>query len=141
MAEAVFAHDVRQAGLEDKIQADSAGTGHWHVGESPHSGTLAVLRQRGISYRHQARVLVAQDLIRFDYILTMDDSNLAAVRTMLDGYAGPAAVVRPFLDFLPGGEFREVPDPYYTGDFESVLALVSAASDGLLTAIRRDHHL
>ena len=31
MAEGVFAHKVRQAGLAAVIQTDSAGTGAWHV--------------------------------------------------------------------------------------------------------------
>ncbi len=32
MAEAVFMHQVRAAGLENHIEADSAGTGDWHIG-------------------------------------------------------------------------------------------------------------
>lgn len=36
MAEAVFRQMVKENGLEEKIQVDSAGTGHWHVGETTH---------------------------------------------------------------------------------------------------------
>ena len=137
MAEAVFAHKVRAAGLEDKIDVDSAATGHWNLGNAPHRGTRAVLEREGIDYTHAARLITPRDLAAFDYILTMDDQNLADVRAM-----GPArAVVRPFLEYAPDAEETEVPDPYYDGGFEGVYDLVDNAADGLLQAIRQEHHL
>jgi len=42
MAEAVFAHKVRVAGLEDRIKADPARMGDWHIGQPPHRGTRAL---------------------------------------------------------------------------------------------------
>jgi protein-tyrosine-phosphatase len=30
---------------------------------------------------------------------------------------------------------EEVPDPWYTGEFDTVLAMVEAASDGLIAAL------
>ncbi|UUZ87168.1 hypothetical protein LJK88_46675 [Paenibacillus sp. P26] len=45
MAEAVFRHKVKEAGLDGSIQADSAGTGDWHVGKPPHQGTRQILKQ------------------------------------------------------------------------------------------------
>jgi len=49
---------VREAELEEKIQADSAGTGHWHVGEPPHVGTRRILEQYAIAYDHHLRAAV-----------------------------------------------------------------------------------
>ena len=43
MAEAVFRHQVKEAGLEDAISIDSAGTGDWHIGHPPHQGTRDIL--------------------------------------------------------------------------------------------------
>ena len=137
MAEAVFAHKVRQAGLENEIEADSAGTGDWHVGQPPHRGTRALLKEREIDYTHAARIVTPKDLEAFDYVLTMDAQNLAHVRALGVG----RAVVRPFLDYAPHLPLREVPDPYLTGGFEEVYNLVDAAADGLLSAIRREHGL
>ena len=134
MAEAVFAHKVRVAGLEDRIEADSAGTGDWHVGSPPHRGTLALLAKNGIEYEHRARLITSDDLNDFDYVLTMDDSNLRNVLALGMG----KAVVRPFLEYAPGSEVREVPDPYLTGGFEGVYRLVDEAAEGLLRAIRED---
>ena len=132
MAEAVFQHKVRAAGLEDQIESDSAGTGDWHVGQPPHRGTRGLLAKHGIEYSHKGRQITAKDLDTFDYVLTMDDMNLRDVRALGTG----RAVVRPFLDYAPEGGVREVPDPDLTGGFEGVYVLVDAAAEGLLKSIR-----
>ena len=137
MAEAVFAHKVRAAGLEDKIEADSAGTGDWHIGQPPHRGTRAMLKEHQIDYTHAARLIAATDLEAFDYVLTMDSQNLANVQALGTG----RAVVRPFLEYAPHLPMREVPDPYLTGGFSEVYDLVDAAADGLLQAVRAEHGL
>ena len=137
MAEALFRHRVRLAGLQDKIEADSAGTGDWHVGEPPHAGTARLLAENKIEYDHCARQLTLRDLNDFDYIITMDAMNLEDVRALGRGRAR----VAPLLSFAPDAGTTEVPDPYYTGNFEEVYGLVSEAADGLLAAIRREHSL
>lgn len=134
MAEAVFQHKVRAAGLEDQIASDSAGTGHWHVGNPPHQGTRAQLAGHNINYTHQARLITEDDLNTFDYILTMDNQNLRDVQALGTG----RAVIRPFLDYAPSSAYREVPDPYLTGGFEGVYALVEEAAEGLLNAIHAE---
>lgn len=137
MAEAVFAHKVRTAGLENKIHIDSAGTGHWHVGEPPHAGTQRILKQNGVAHSHRARLLTRGDLNDFDYILTMDEMNLQDVQALGSG----KAKIAPLLEYAPHTGFAEVPDPYYNNRFEEVYALVDAAGDGLLAEIRREHAL
>ena len=137
MAEAVFMHKVKAAGLEGRIEADSAGTGGWHEGQPPHSGTRRILAKHDISHDHRARLLTSNDLASFDYVITMDDQNFRDVQAMGDG----AAHVARFLDYAPHTGVREVPDPYYTGGFEGVYRLVDTAADGLLAAIRREHSL
>lgn len=137
MAEAVFAHKVRAAGLEKEIEADSAGTGDWHVGQPPHQGTRALLKERRIEYTHAARLVTPSDLETFDYVLTMDNQNLANVRALGRG----RAVVKPFLEYAPHLPLREVPDPYFTGDFAETHALVEAAADGLLAEIRAEREI
>ena len=77
------------------------------------------------------------DLEAFDYVLTMDNQNLANVRALGTG----RAVVRPFLEYAPHLPLREVPDPYLTGGFPEVYDLVDAAAEGLLKAIRAEHQL
>jgi protein-tyrosine phosphatase len=142
MAEAVLRHKVREAGLGEQIEVDSAGTGHWHAGEPPHRGTRGILDEKGVSYAGMtARQILRADLDAFDYVLTMDDQNLADVRALARAAEGHRATVAPLLQYAPHTGVTEVPDPYYHGGFDGVYALIDAACDGLLVAIRRDHGL
>jgi protein-tyrosine phosphatase len=138
MAEAVFRHKVNRAGLADEFEIDSAGTGAWHVGSPPHPGTQAILAEKSIDWKGQrARQIDRSDLEDFDYILTMDDSNLAGVRALGSGHA----IVRPLLEYAPESGHTEVPDPYYSGGYPGVYQLIDQATDGLLGTIRRERGL
>ncbi len=76
MAEAVFRDLVKREGLEDKIKADSAGTGDWHIGNPPHKGTREILNENQISAEGLvARQIQSGDIEEFDYIIAMDRTN------------------------------------------------------------------
>ncbi|MDR3707422.1 MAG: low molecular weight phosphotyrosine protein phosphatase [Capsulimonadaceae bacterium] len=137
MAEAVFQHKVAQAGLSEQIKTDSAGTGHWHVGHPPHEGTRKLLQAKNIEYTHLARLVRLADFTDFDYILAMDEQNLADLQRMSSG----SERVRTLLSYAPDCGYAEVPDPYYTGNFDEVYSLVDSASDALLAVIRRERGL
>lgn len=139
MAEAVFIHLVRGAGLENAIKVDSAGTGNWHVGQPAHAGTRHVLREQGIEYSGCGRQLTADDLDNFDYIVTMDNQNLCDVRAMQDADGEHRAQIAPLLSYAPQTKMAEVPDPYISGGFDVVFRLVHAGCSGLLEEIRREH--
>lgn len=131
MAEAVFRNRAEKAGLAASIEIDSCGTGDWHLGKPPHEGTRRILDDHGISYEGMlARGIRAEDGERFDLLVAMDESNVAAIREAL-GSDTKAEVVR-FLSFVPGARLTDVPDPYYTGDFEETYELISEASARLL---------
>jgi protein-tyrosine phosphatase len=137
MAEAVFKHQVEKAGLEDHIEADSAGTGDWHVGQPAHHGTRSILQKNNISYDGRGRQIARHDLDEFDYVVTMDNENLGDVQRLGNG----CAKVAPLLSYAPNATVQEVPDPYYSGGFEGVYQLVQAGAAGLLDTIRREHDL
>ncbi len=138
MAEAVFQQMVNEAGLQEKITVDSAGTGSWHVGESAHSGTRRVLAQHGIPYNGRARQITATDTKHPNtYLVAMDEENMAD----LAGRYGRLPNLSRLLDYAPQLPERDVPDPYYTGRFEHVYQLVTAGCQGLLATIRADHGL
>jgi protein-tyrosine phosphatase len=138
MAEAVLRHKVAAAGLSDRIEVDSAGTGDWHVGNPPHSGTRAILSEKGISTEGMhARQISPSDLSDFDYVLTMDASNLRNVQAITA--SGMRARLRPFMSYAAETGVTEVPDPYHTGGFPEVYRLVNAACDGFLETVRQEH--
>lgn len=136
-AEGVFRHHVEEAGLAERISADSAGTHAYHVGEPPDRRACAAAERRGMSLANiRARRVSDTDFERFDYIIAMDEDNHAR----LIDQAPPEyhSKVRLFLEFSSGRE-REVPDPYYGGaaGFERVLDLVEEASQGLLETLSK----
>ena len=142
MADGVFQHLVKEAGLEDDILVDSAGTGSWHIGERAHPGTRRVLEKNGIHYEGRARQISRADLDSFDYVLAMDDSNLSTIQHMAGSRAAP--VIDMFLSYANSAGTvaeTEVPDPYYDGRFDEVYDLVLQGSQALLAYVRSAHNL
>lgn len=143
MAEAIFRHKVRENGLDEKIEVDSAGTGDWHIGKEPHEGTRQLLSEKGISYAGMvARQVRDRDVQQFDYIIAMDQDNLQSLQRLASedrGNHSPA--IARLLDFIPSPAVRDVPDPYYTGNFDEVYELVEEGCEKLLTHIREQHNL
>lgn len=142
MAEAVFRNKVALAGLQDQFRVDSAGTGSWHAGESPHRGTQGILRQYEVPLMpHTARQLDRDDLRRFDYLVVMDSENEDDVKDLTTNTSPRGALVR-LLDYADPARargVRNVPDPYYGDRFEEVYQLVDAGCDGLLRHLRQEH--
>lgn len=133
MAEAVLQDKIKNKGLDGKISVDSAGTGDWHVGHPPHEGTRKLLDAHIISYEGMAaRQVTSQDFSAFDYMICMDQSNLTNLRKLT---GGEGANIIQFMDLLPDETLREVPDPYFTGNFEEVYALMDAGCEVLLDKI------
>ena len=139
MAEAVMHQLVRDAGLAGHIRVDSVGIGAWHVGQPPHPGTQEILRRHHIPYAGRARQMTPADVSQADYLIAMDGENVAAVRRMLPANADKR--VHRLLDFAPAGFPRDVPDPYYDGNFDEVYHLVDAGCRGVLVHIRAEHAL
>lgn len=137
MAEAVFQKLVDEAGLSDKISIDSAGTGSWHVGEKAHRGTRRVLAQHGIDYNGRARRVRSDDMDPQTYVIAMDQSNL---NDLLRSFGQHPRLYR-LLDFASQSDVRDVPDPYYSGNFEYVYQLVADGCAGLLATIRTQEEL
>lgn len=138
-AEGVMRALVREAGLEEQIELDSAGTGAWHVGEPPDARATQFARARGIALEGAARQVREEDFKEFDLILAMDGSNLRNLRRLAprEGARAQVRLLREFEGRAGSGSSEgdlDVPDPYYggPGGFEEVLDLVHAACVPLL---------
>ncbi|MGK8203283.1 low molecular weight protein-tyrosine-phosphatase [Burkholderia cenocepacia] len=136
-AEGVMRHHVDAAGLADRIDVDSAGTGDWHVGEPPDTRAQAAARLRGYDLSAlRARQVGAADFERFDLLLAMDEANLAELRRRCPPQHRDK--VRLLMEFAPGATETEVADPYFGGaqGFEQVLDQIERACEGLLHTLR-----
>ena len=66
-AEGVFRHVVNEAGLEEQITADSAGTHAYHIGEPPDRRAMAAAERRGVSLSEiRARRISESDFEDFE---------------------------------------------------------------------------
>ena len=141
LAEGVFRHVLDEEGHSDRFQVDSAGTGSWHVGESPDHRSVRSAATHGVTLTGHARQIQPEDFRRFDYIVAMDQSNLSHLEEYRNGVGGDAALYL-LREFDPeGGPGAEVPDPYYGGPngFEEVFEMVDRSSRELLRHILQEH--
>ena len=123
MAESVFTYMVRQAGLEDKFEIDSAATSREEIGNGPHYGTRNKLAQVGIPLiPHRARQLTREDYLYYDYLIGMDTANIRNM-TRIAGGSDPQGKIYKLLTFA--GKGNDVADPWYTGDFDATYRDVS----------------
>ncbi len=138
IAEGVLRAKLAAAGLARRVRVDSAGTHGYHTHEAPDPRAIRRAAQRGYTIGGlRARPVVAADFEDFDWLLAMDDRNLAWLKQQQP--EGSAARLGRLLDhnrLHPG--VTEVPDPYYGPDsgFDLVLDLVEDACDGVVAAVQ-----
>jgi protein-tyrosine phosphatase len=140
MAEAVFKDLVAREGLSSHFYIDSVGTDAYHVGEAAHRGTRQILAWHGIQCDSTARQVTHRDLEKADYIVAMDRYNATDLQAVLSrgSVSGRLSLLLSFADDRRSANTLDVPDPYYTGNFEEVYRLVEAGCTGLLAHIRRE---
>lgn len=122
--------------LKSKVDAsqvfvDSAGTGHWHVGDEPDKRSVAVGRKYKIDITSQrGRQFSAKDFDDFDIIFVMDNSNKENVLALAENDSHREKV-KLILDEIFPGENVDVPDPYFGGNagFENVFKMLDEACE------------
>ncbi|KAH8382658.1 hypothetical protein KR009_004675 [Drosophila setifemur] len=111
IAEAVMRDVIERAGLQGEWHAESAGIEDWHSGCEPDERAKSVLERHNKEYHNCARVVTPEDFVKFDYILGMDRSNLAALKRMAPTYS--KAKVLLLGDFGLKPDERSIEDPFY----------------------------
>lgn len=138
MAEALFRDLLVKENLSDQVTVDSAATSSWHIGDPPHKGTLSILKKYNVSTESLVgRQMKQEDFEKFDYIVGMDTSNVRNIY-QLTGKPDHPKIIR-LLDLTK--HKKDVPDPYYTGDFQETYELVSQGCKALLERICEEHLL
>lgn len=141
MAEAMFAHAVKQAGLTEKISWDSAGTSDYHPGAPPDERTLKTLSAHGIETEQKARQIQADDFVSFDYILAMDHKNLESLLEQSESLDHSTAKIYLIDSFNSERDVNDtpedIPDPYWSEQdgFEEVYQLLLASCQNLMETI------
>ena len=135
MAESVFTYLINQRGLSDCFEIDSAATSREEIGNPPHYGTVAKLRQVGIPViPHRSRQMTMTDYEYYDYLIGMDSANIRNMTRIADGDEDHK--IHLLLEYA--GETGDIADPWYTGNFDVTYDDVLRGCTGLLQAILDD---
>ncbi len=109
LAEGIAKNYIKEKNLN--LVIESAGTGHWHVGEKPCENSIKVALLNGVDISKQkAQQVKKSDFKNFDLIVGLDDSNISNLKNL--GCKNPIKLG----DFGFNGEC--VPDPYFFDGFE-----------------------
>lgn len=108
------------------LEIDSAGTSSWEAGNPVYPGTQAILRREGIDFSTMySRQIKTNDFFEFDWIIGLDHQNVADLLRMAP--IGTAEKVHLYMEVVPEKESDEVPDPWYTGNFEQTYQMLLEA--------------
>ena len=130
MAEKMFAHQIRERGLADRVRVTSAGTGSWHAGDGADRRANRVLQAHGYPTDHVA-AQVDSDHLSADLVVALGRNHMR-ILTQLGVEPERVRMLRSF-DPRSGSHALDVEDPYYGGltDFEDVFVVIEAALPGL----------
>jgi protein-tyrosine phosphatase len=121
----------------NKVVVDSAGTGHWHIGNKPDPRSIEVAKKHQLDITNQrGRQFSKQDFDNFDYIFVMDTSNKENVLSLARNDSDKEKV-HLILDELFPNENVDVPDPYYGGGqgFENVYQMLDEACESFVNRL------
>lgn len=109
LAQGIAEKIIDEKGLE--LTVDSAGTGDWHIGESPCLNSIKVASQNSVDISAQkGRQVKETDFQEYDLIVALDDSNYKNLQEM-----GAKNLIK--LGHF-GHNNEDVPDPFFFPGFE-----------------------
>ena len=129
LAQSLLTRMVKERGIEDMFEIDSAATSTEEIGNPPHYGTVRKLREEGIPLvPHRARRMLQRDYEYYDYLIGMDSANIRNMKRIAEG--DPQGKIYKMLEFA--GSTADVADPWYTGDFDATYRDVKVGLEGFL---------
>ena len=138
-AQGIFEHIVRENGMQDRIEADSAGTYGGHRGELPDRRMRNAAMYRGYGLTHRSRQVSGLDFLDFDLIIAMDDQNYEDLMHLAPSVEATYKIKR-MASYLTTHKITYIPDPYYMGldGFGLVLDLLEEGCGNLFNAIKAE---
>ncbi len=115
----------------NQVLVESAGTGNYHVGQSPDERSVKIAKKHNIDITEQrGRQFEVSDFDRYDLIYVMDNSNYEDVISLARNDKDRHKVHLILNEVLPD-ENCDVPDPYMGGidGFERVYDMLDQACD------------
>ena len=131
MAEFLLKDKLKKLNIKG-VTVKSKGTSYEENGNGVHYGTRRILDRLNIDYSGKvSEKLYSNHYADFDVIIGMDERNK---RDMLRIFGGDKDnKIKLLSEYF--GEYREISDPYWTGDFESTYKDISRGVDGIIKQI------
>lgn len=126
---------------KDKFSVDSAGTGSWHIGQTPDERSVAVAQKNGLNISNQkGRQFSSDDFDAFDYIFVMDNSNYENVIALAETDEQKEKV-KLIMNELAPGQNKDVPDPYFGmhNGFDIVYAMLDEVCEVIAQKLITKH--
>ncbi len=131
MAEFVMKDLLKKEGK--KIEVMSAGLIDDHNGEDMHHGTRKQLQSKGIIPQGFSSKLLTQEMCqKASLIIAMDQSNYKNILLRFHHHQDKLHLL---TDYIPELGYQEVPDPWYSGNFEETYHLVLQGSLAILKTL------
>ncbi len=136
MAEFIMKDLIKKTNLEEDFFITSAGTSGEHNGEQMHYKVKNKLMNLNIAHENFTSKKLTQKLCdESDFIVTMDNSNF---KNVLKNFANTQGKILKIIDFVPDLGYDEVPDPWYSGNFDETYKILSLACKNLLDFIQKN---
>ncbi len=126
---------------ESKVFVDSAGTGDYHIDDSPDPRSIAIAKKNNLDITYQrGRQFQAEDFEKFDRIYVMDNSNFKDVISLARN-DDDRSKVQLILDEIFPAENVDVPDPYFGGEhgFENVYQMLDEACEKIAAQLKEEN--
>ena len=135
-AHGIFEHIVRENGMEERFEVDSAGTYGGHRGELPDRRMRTAAMYRGFALTHRSRPVSSLDFPEFDLIIAMDDQNYEDLMHLAPSVEATHKI-KKMASYLTTHKISYIPDPYYMGTegFTLVLDLLEEGCRNLYEEI------
>ncbi|MBR1408919.1 MAG: low molecular weight phosphotyrosine protein phosphatase [Clostridia bacterium] len=129
-AEMVLRQLAEENGLASQLTVSSAAATREEIGNEVYPPMKRSLQSAGYVCRpHAARQMTRSDYGKWDYLIGMDEENMADMRRICGGDSD--GKMSMLLDWA-GKTGREIDDPWYTRDFDGVLRQIEEGCRGLL---------
>ncbi|XMD56419.1 low molecular weight protein-tyrosine-phosphatase [Campylobacter lari subsp. concheus] len=122
-----------KANLNNRFIVSSAGTSGYHDGEDMHYKTKTMLNSKNINSKpFCSQKLSLKMCEENDLIIVMDNSNY---NNVVKNFPNFKHKIHKITSYALELEYDEVPDPWYSGDFDETYTILSQACSKLLKTL------
>lgn len=134
LAVALFQRRAREAGLQ--ISVDSAATSGWHSGEPADARAIVAARGHDLDITsHAARLLRPEEFMTSQLIVAMDQESLEGAMSIAPPIATDVEITL-MSRFASEPIEADIPDPYYSGRFDPMIAMLDDCMPGLIAYLK-----